>query len=289
MKKKIEYTNNEIIKLRQLLQKWLIPKKWQHFLRVGHLITINGKYESFFYDVKPGDILEFNFNFPPRSEHQTYLLGNNDLDIVFEDDDLLIVNKPAGQKTHPNFAEENYTLMNSAEAYLNKTNQHPYMIHRIDSETSGLVMIAKNPYVVPILNRQLTMKTFKRDYLAIVDVNDVLPKSGIINLPIGSHPVDGRMRTVNTDGLDSITNFEVIEQNNNQAILKLKLQTGRTHQIRVHLAYNNWPIAGDPLYNPTSLQKPMRLLSYKMSYIEPFTDQKKTIEINIPTVFQLTN
>ncbi|GKQ42484.1 RNA pseudouridine synthase [Companilactobacillus sp. RD055328] len=287
MKKKITYTGTTEIKLRALLQQWLIPKKWQHYLRVDHLITINGKYESFFYDVQPNDVLELNFNFPPRSTNQKYLTGNDDLNIIFEDEDLLILNKPAGQKTHPNYDEENFTLMNSAEAYLSKTSQHPYMIHRIDSETSGLVMVAKNPYIVPILNRQLTRKEFKRDYLSVVDINNSLPDSGRIELPIGEHSTDGRMRSVIETGLDSITEFKVLKRTTTQALLDLKLLTGRTHQIRVHLSHNGWPIIGDPLYNPESTSKPMRLLAYKMSYTEPFSTKKNSVEISIPTEFDI--
>lgn len=289
MIKKIIYnsTNNIEITLRQLLQQWLIPKKWQHFLRIDHNVLVNNTYQPFNYIIQNGDEITLNFNFPPRSPSQKYLASEIPLNIIFEDDDLLIVFKQSGQKSHPNYFEENNTLMNAAEYYLSKTNQHPYMIHRIDKETSGLLMIAKNPYVVPILNRQLTNKTFTRQYLAKVDLLSPIPNFGTIEEPIGLDPNDKRKRKIDNNGLFSKTNFEVLQKNSDNAIVKLTLFTGRTHQIRVHLAYNNWPIVNDPLYNESTQTGKMDLTAFNISYIEPFSTNRKTIQINIHNEFKL--
>jgi Pseudouridylate synthases, 23S RNA-specific len=201
--------NNEQLTIRELLKKWLIPKKWQHFLRTQQDILINGKYHSFNTVVQNNDVITLNFNFPPRSE-QHYLPGDHPIDVVYEDDDIIVVNKAAGRKTHPNIMTENDSLMNDVETYLK--NGHPYMVHRIDMETSGLVLIAKTPYLVPIFNRQLSDKTLTREYLAVVNLDREIPDAGEINLPIDQDPNDVRKRMVKSSGLNAITKYAVLKK-----------------------------------------------------------------------------
>lgn len=267
--------NNEQLTIRDLLKKWLIPKKWQHFLRTQQDILINGSYHSFNTIVQNNDVITLNFNFPPRSE-QHYLPGDHPIDVVYEDDDIIVVNKAAGRKTHPNIMTENDSLMNDVETYLE--NGHPYMVHRIDMETSGLVLIAKTPYLVPIFNRQLSDKTLTREYLAVVNLDQTIPDSGEINLPIDQDPNDVRKRMVKASGLNAITKYEVIEKNSDYALVKLNLLTGRTHQLRVHLAYNHWPIVNDPLYNPHQKVGKLLLFAHKLTFKQPFYNNLKIIE-----------
>lgn len=274
---------NEKLSVRELLQKWLVPKKWQHFLRVEQNILINGEYKTFNTIVNNNDNITMIFDFPPRTDSQKYLPGNGKLNIIYENDDVIVVNKPAGQKTHPNLASENDTLFNDCESYLSKKNQHPYMIHRIDQETSGLVLISKTPYLVPIFNRQLSSKTLQREYLAIVDLNQPINSSDIIDQPIGLDPLDKRKRMVREDGQNAKTKYQVLEKNSKQALIDLKLYTGRTHQLRVHLSHNGWPIVNDPLYNSNPQTGQLKLFAYKLTYQIPFTNQIKEVKVNPPS------
>jgi len=271
--------NNEELTIRELLKKWLIPKKWQHFFRIQQDVLINGQYHSFNTIVQNGDVITLNFNFPPRTE-QHYLPGNDPIEVVYEDDDIIVVNKSAGKKTHPNLATESDSLMNDVESYLQ--NGHPYMVHRIDMETSGLVLISKTPYLVPIFNRQLSSKTLHREYLALVNLDSPIDDSGTIDQPIDQDPTDVRKRMVAATGLSATTKYQVVSKNSRFALLKLNLLTGRTHQLRVHLAYNNWPIVNDPLYNPHKKSGILLLFAHKLTFEQPFTGKHKIIQAKIP-------
>lgn len=271
--------NGEELTIRELLKKWLIPKKWQHFFRIQEDVLINGTYHSFNTIVQDNDVITLNFDFPPRTE-QHYLPGSDPIDVVYEDDDIIVVNKKAGKKTHPNLATESDSLMNDVETYLK--NGHPYMVHRIDMETSGLVLISKTPYLVPIFNRQLSSKTLHREYLALVDLDQSIRNSGTIDLPIGQDPNDVRKRMVTNDGLNATTKFEVVEKNKYYALVRLNLLTGRTHQLRVHLAKNGWPIVNDPLYNSHQKTGNLFLFAHKLTFQQPFTHNFKIIQAKVP-------
>lgn len=270
--------NNEVLTIRQLLQKWLLPKKWIHFFRIQQDVLINGKYHSFNTIVQDQDVITLKFDFPPRSD-QHYLPGSDSIDVVYEDDDIIVVDKTAGKKTHPNRDFETDSLMNDVETYLK--DGHPYMVHRIDMETSGLVLIAKTPYLVPIFNRQLSSKTLHREYLAVVDLLKPIPQQGEINLPIGQDPDDVRKRRIDSNGLSALTEFEVVQKNEHFALLKLNLLTGRTHQLRVHLAHMGWPIVNDPLYNPNQKTGKLLLFAHQLTFQEPFTDDRKIIKAKL--------
>jgi len=271
-------TDNEQLTIRELLKKWLIPKKWQHFFRIQQDVYINGNYQSFNTIVKNHDIITLNFDFPPRSD-QHYLPGKDPIDVVYEDSDIIVVNKKAGKKTHPNLASENDSLMNDVETYLK--DGHPYMVHRIDMETSGLVLIAKTPYLVPIFNRQLSSKTLHREYLAVVRLINPIDDSGTIDLPIGQDPNDVRKRIIDSDGLNAVTKYQVIQKNDDYALVGLTLLTGRTHQLRVHLSSKGWPIVNDPLYNSNPKQGKLLLFAYKLTFREPFSNNSKIIKAKL--------
>ncbi|WP_125591005.1 RluA family pseudouridine synthase [Companilactobacillus jidongensis] len=274
--------NEPDITIRELLKKWLIPKKWQHFFRVQEDVLINGTYHPFNTIVKNKDIITLNFNFPPRSENQTYLPGHHPVDVCYEDDDIIVVNKKAGIKSHPNLKAENDSLMNDVENYL-APQAHPYMVHRIDMETSGLMLISKTPYLVPIFDQQLSSKTLHREYLAIVKLNEpISERSGIIDDPIGLDPNDKRKRMVRQDGQKAITIYNVIKQNKKYALLQLNLSTGRTHQLRVHLSNKKWPIVNDLLYNPEPKNGNLLLFAHELNFITPFSDDIQTVEADLP-------
>ena len=265
-----------------LLRQLLIPRKWRHFLRVEQKVLINGSYYHFNQKVSPNDKVELWLDHVETKQH-IYPASGKIPEVIYEDENLLIINKPAGQKTHPNLKEAN-TALNDCATYLGFS---PFIVHRLDMLTSGLLLVAKNPAVVPILNRELTAKIFHREYLAVINVNEPIANRATIDLPIGQDPLDQRKRKVTGTGIKSITHYQIVKYfDNNTALVKLELETGRTHQIRVHLAAIDCPIVGDPLYNPDFKNKQfLHLTAYQISLQKPFTLDKLKVKLpdkNIP-------
>lgn len=266
--------------VRQTLQQWLVPKKWQHELRIDRSILVNGRYLSYNNLVQNGDQIDLTLNTNINMQH--YLPAPDvNFKVVFENSDLLIVNKPAGIKTHPNRPDENGTLYNQLVTYLDTP---PLMLHRLDMLTSGLIMIGKDPLVIPILERQLAQKTMQRNYVAVTSFEQEMPLKGVIDAPIGPDLADKRKRKVTATGLAARTHYEVLQHNDKFALVKLTLETGRTHQIRVHLASQNMAIVGDPLYS-NIIADQMYLYAYQITYCLPFDWEFKTVEDQIPESF----
>lgn len=259
----------------KLMRKLLIPRKWRHFLRTENKILVNGKYLPLNFLVKSGDKIDIYLD-QVESEQQTYPASGKLPEIIYEDSDVLVINKPAGQKTHPNLNETN-TALNDCATYLGYS---PYIVHRLDMLTNGLLLVAKNPAVVPILNRQLTNKTLHREYLAWVNKSSKLKQSGTISFPIGHDPNDQRKRMVHPAGQKAITHYEIVKEYENKVLVKLTLETGRTHQIRVHLAALNAPIIGDPLYNSNYHDgEKLQLTAYQLTFMRPFKFESKTVKL----------
>lgn len=257
------------------LRELLIPRKWRHYLRTEQKVKINGKYRYFNQLVKAGDKINLQLDFI-ESHQQAYPKSGKNPIVVYEDQNLLIINKPKGQKTHPNLFETN-TALNDCATYLDYS---PFIVHRLDMLTSGLLLVAKNPAVVPILNRELTSKIFKRNYLATVNHPENLNESGTITAPIGQDPNDQRKRIITPDGLHAVTHYQIIQRNTDTAKIKVNLETGRTHQIRVHLTSLGAPIVGDPLYNPEFNAKDnLQLEAVEMQLIKPYSFEKLNVKL----------
>lgn len=271
------YPNNyQPISVSELLQQLLVPRKWRHLLRINKSVTINGKYRNFNEVVFPGDSIQLKLNFI-ESHQQQYPASGSLPDIIYEDSDLLIINKKPGQKTHPNLFETD-TALNDCATYLSAS---PFIVHRLDMLTRGLLLVAKNPAVVPSLNRQLITKNFKRDYLAIVANPHKLLSQGTISFPIAQDPTDQRKRCIAPNGLKAITHYQILQKDATQTLIKLSLETGRTHQIRVHLAAIGCPIIGDPLYNQEFREgDELQLQAYQISLTKPFTF--KELKVALP-------
>lgn len=251
-----------------LEEQLLIPRKIRHFLRTKKNILINQKQVHWNEMVKPGDICQLTFDeedYPPKE----ILWGNPNLvQVVYQDQHLIIVNKPEGMKTHGNQPGE-IALLNHVSAYVGQT---CYVVHRLDMETSGLVLFAKNPFILPILNRLLEKKDIAREYLALVE-GQVGSKELVFRDKIGRDRHDRRKRIVDAkNGQYAETHISRLKQFPNQTTLfRCKLKTGRTHQIRVHLSHHKHPILGDPLYNSRSRTSRLMLHAFRLSFTHPLT------------------
>lgn len=278
-----------VIPLRQLLkEQWLLPSRFIHYLRIRRQVLLNGQYHSMNTLVHAGDQISLSFKGDEFRTSKSHYLATPHAhpQILFENRDLLVVNKAAGQKTHPNQPEESGTLLNDVQGYLSASHSAAYMVHRIDQATSGAVIVAKNPIVVPILDRRIANREIHRTYLAVVQ-GRLTPSKGEFSWPIGRDLYDRRKRRVNGYRAQAaLTHYEVLRYQAGKSLVRLSLATGRTHQIRVHLAYAGYPIIGDPLYNHDD-QPRMLLHGYQQSLILPFSQRLIKIKAPIPPYFPI--
>ncbi|AUI72767.1 pseudouridine synthase [Companilactobacillus alimentarius DSM 20249] len=214
------------------------------------------------------------------------------IEVVYEDKDVLVVNKPQGMVVHPAAGHPDKTLVNAILYHCQINDDdviRPGIVHRIDKDTSGLLMIAKNNLAKQSLMKQLKEKSNLREYLAIVHGN-FKEKNGRINAPLGRSKFDRKKQAVVEDGRHAVTHFEVLEQFENYSLLKLKLETGRTHQIRVHMQYIGHPVAGDPLYGPKNTLKGQGqfLHAETLGFEHPRTHEWMQFSIEPPKIFQET-
>ncbi len=222
----------------------------------ANLVTVNGKFVKPSYLVQPGDIIEATHPVSPRPEQTEP--EEIPLDIVFEDEYLIVVNKPAGMVAHPAYANYTGTLVNALlhhSAKLSSINEpgRPGIVHRIDKNTSGLLVVAKDDWTHARLAGQFSRHTIEREYQAIVWGN-FKQKKGEINFNITRSKSDRKkFTTSDSEGKTALTSYEVLEEFEFTSLLKLNLKTGRTHQIRVHLSAINHPVFGDETYGGTKI------------------------------------
>lgn len=209
-----------------------------------------------------------------------------DLNIVFEDETMLLVNKPAGIPVHPSMSHFENSLSNGVQAYFQKnkllTKIRP--VNRLDKDTSGLVIFAKNEYIQECLIHQMAHHTFEKYYLALLAGNlDEKNKFGTIEAHIARKQDSIIEREVNPNGQHAVTHYQLIQNYSNFCLVEFLLETGRTHQIRVHSKYMGHPILGDSLYGrPSKLMARQALHAYKICFVHPITNQKMTFEIPLP-------
>lgn len=218
---------------------------------------------------------------------------NIPLDIVYEDNDVIVVNKPQGMVVHPAPGHPNHTLVNALlyHSPLSQINGElrPGIVHRIDKDTSGLLMVAKNDHAHHSLSDQLHAKTNLREYLAIVHGN-FKEDEGVIRAPLGRSPKDRKKQAVVADGRPAVTHFRVLERYGDYTLIACRLETGRTHQIRVHLAYIGHPVAGDPLYGPKKTLKGhgQFLHARELGFKQPSTGEQLDFTCPVPPIFHDT-
>lgn len=214
-------------------------------------VVVNGKKVKSSYKCSVGDVIEISI---PDPEELDVLPEPMDLEIFFEDSDVLVVNKPKGMVVHPAPGHTTGTLVNGLMAHCKDLSGingvlRPGIVHRIDKDTSGLLMVAKNDLAHESLVNQLVAKTVTRKYRAIV--HGVIPHDyGTIDAPLARDPKDRQSMTVVDNGKHAVTHFQVIERFKDFTLVECQLETGRTHQIRVHMKYIGYPLAGDPKYGP---------------------------------------
>lgn len=219
---------------------------------------------------------------------------NIPLDIVYEDGDLLVVNKPKGMVVHPAAGNFEGTLVNALMYHCKESLSgingvmRPGIVHRIDKNTSGLLIVAKNDFSHNILAKQIKEHSFTREYEAVVYGN-LKSDTGIINAPIGRHPVKRKqMAVVKSGGRNAVTEYTVLERFGNFTHIRLKLQTGRTHQIRVHMASIGHPVAGDDVYGPKKIITSLCgqcLHARKIGFIHPKTNEYMEFSSDLPEYF----
>lgn len=254
------------------------------------LVLVNGEVVKTNYSVADGD--EIDVKQLDVVDNTNIIPQPMDLDIVYEDDDLLVINKPSGLVVHPAPGHYQDTLVNGLLAYSNKLSDingefRPGIVHRIDKDTSGLLVVCKNNETHEELANQLSDKTLFRQYLAIVH-GEIEEDEGEIIAPIGRDPRDRiKMAVVAKNSKEAQTNFKVLERYDHYTLVSCNLLTGRTHQIRVHFDFINYPLVGDPLYGikPTIDTKGQALHAYKLGFIHPRSGEYMEFEAKPPQEF----
>jgi len=233
-------------------------------------------------NVKINDIIIVNLDFEEESEN--IVSTQMDLNIIFEDDCLLVLNKPVGIAVHPSILHYTDSLSNGVKFYFEsiglKRKIRP--VNRLDLNTSGLIIFAKNEYIQECLIQQMQTGTFQKEYIAVVSGHLDKP-CGTINLPIARKENSIIERCVSPSGQEAITDYCVLEQHNEFSIIKCSLKTGRTHQIRVHMAAIGHPLLGDTLYGVSSdLINRQALHSYRICFVHPVSQKKWEFICELP-------
>lgn len=254
-------------------------------------VLVNGQVKKAKYTVQEGDVITYEV---PQEEILDYQAEDIPLEIVYEDDDVAVVNKPQGMVVHPSAGHASGTLVNALMYHVKNLSSingvvRPGIVHRIDKDTSGLLMVAKNDQAHQALAEELKDKKSLRKYIAIVHGN--LPNDrGMIEAPIGRSEKDRKKQAVTAKGKPAVTRFQVLERLGDYSLVELTLETGRTHQIRVHMAYIGHPVAGDPLYGPRKTLKGhgQFLHAQTLGFTHPKTDETMVFTAEAPAIFQET-
>ena len=245
-------------------------------------ILVNGKKVKASYKPVLGDKIEIKEGFVKDTKIDAKKL---DLDIVYEDEYLMVINKPSGLVVHPGSGNKDNTLVNGLMYYTKNLSDigdsdRPGIVHRLDKDTSGLMLVAKENKTHVILAEEFKKHNIHREYIALVD-GVIEVSRGTIDAPIKRSEENYQKMTVASGGKKAITNFEVIKRYKNNTLIRLVLETGRTHQIRVHMAYIGYPIHNDPVYNKKiSTSFGQFLHSEYLKFIHPIT--KKELEFRCP-------
>ena len=254
-------------------------------------ITINGKVEKPSFKVKENDEIDIEEIVDVKSDIKEEDIP---LDVVYEDDDILIINKPQGMVVHPANGHYSGTLVNALMFQADSLSSingviRPGIVHRIDKDTSGLLCVAKNDNAHHFLAEQLKDHTMAREYIALVR-GIIKENSGTIEMPIGRDKKDRQKMAVVKEGKPAVTHFQVLERFRDHTLVKCQLVSGRTHQIRVHMSAIGHAVEGDPLYAGKNYDKIYKngqlLVAFKLKLIHPITKKEMVFNIDLPDYFQ---
>ncbi len=268
---------------------WKAPKKVIHEWRMSKEVTVNNERVPWSTKLSQGD----SFSIPIFADTELELVPATDLEIeiLYEDDFLLIANKPAHMDTHPSQPGDNKTLINGVAHHLKQSGQNCMIkhIHRLDKDTTGAVLFAKNRFVGSMLDKMLEERKIKRTYYALVE-GIVKPDTGTIQEKIGRDRHHATRRRVSPTGQTATTHFTVIQRDSKQNItlVRCTLDSGRTHQIRVHFSHIHHPLAGDTLYGGKKIFSRQALHAHQIELIHPISEEKiicKAPFIDTPPIF----
>ncbi|HLQ95362.1 MAG TPA: RluA family pseudouridine synthase [Pseudogracilibacillus sp.] len=264
---------------RQVVQEWI----------KNHQVKVNQKHVKANYICQTGDEITWTI---PEVETVTIEPEAIPLDIQYEDDDILVINKPKGMLIHPTATIKTNTIVNALKNYTAALStlsgdDRPGIVHRLDQDTSGLILVAKHNAAHQFLKEQFQARTITRVYEAVV-YGKVEHRQGIIKAPIGRNPNHRKQMAVTDDGREAETHFQLLTSFEQYSHLECELKTGRTHQIRVHLQYMNHPILGDSLYakKQTNLINGQALFAKRLTFSHPRTKKQINFEIDAPADFQ---
>ncbi len=252
-------------------------------------ILVNGNKVKANYVVKMGDIITVEEGFV---EDIDIVPEDIEIDIVYEDDDIIVVNKKSGMVVHPGNGNMHGTLVNALLHHTSTLSDvngeiRPGIVHRIDKDTSGLMIVAKNNKVHNILADSLSRHEIKREYIALLK-GEFLSDTATIDAPIGRDKINRkRMAVTNVNSKNAVTHLRVIERYKNYTLVRLSLETGRTHQIRVHMDYIGYPVYNDPVYtNDKCSDFGQFLHSTSIDFIHPTTGEEMHFEVDVPEYFK---
>ena len=254
-------------------------------------ILVNGKKAKASYKLNINDVIEV---FEEEPEETKLLAEDIPLDVVYEDNDIIVINKQKGLVVHPGNGNPNGTLVNAILARCKDSLSgiggeiRPGIVHRIDKDTSGLLIVAKNDKAHINMSEQIKEHKVTKTYIALAR-GRIKENEATINMPIGRNPNDRIKMAVTKNGKEAITHIKVLEKFQNYTLIEVKIETGRTHQIRVHLAQIGYPLVGDYVYsngkNPFGVEGQM-LHSYRLEFKHPITGKDMKLEAKLPDYFE---
>ena len=255
------------------------------------LVKVNGEFVKSNYKAQNGDTVTI---LKKEEEVVTIQPENIPLDIVYEDDVLIVVNKPSGMVVHPSKGHYSGTLVNAILYHSNSLSDstseeiyRPGLVHRIDKDTSGLLVVAKNNDVHQKLAQQIAENKMNREYIAIVD-GHFAHETGVIDAPLSRHQTNRLKRVVEKGGKSAITHFEVLDSFSEYSLVSCRLETGRTHQVRAHMEFIKHPIENDPLYHPkgkTASEFGQYLHARTLSFTHPVSGEALNFQVEPPKEF----
>ena len=255
------------------------------------LVKVNGEFVKSNYKAQNGDVVTI---LKKEEEQVTIQPENIPLDIVYEDDVLIVVNKPSGMVVHPSKGHYSGTLVNALLYHSNSLSDstseeiyRPGLVHRIDKDTSGLLVIAKNNDVHQKLAQQIAENKMNREYIAIVD-GHFAHETGVIDAPLSRHQTNRLKRVVEKGGKHAVTHFEVLDSFADYSLVSCRLETGRTHQIRAHMEFIKHPILNDPLYHPkgkNASEFGQYLHARTLSFTHPVSGEVLNFQVEPPKEF----